>query len=126
MEYKNIRITLGKRVFSKKEYDVTIDKKVIIIESLNGKNEYVYDKSSYSIFIDEDAFIVCKTAKIKLLGKVEPCGSDTYKIRGIIESYNTSEWPQEFRLKKAEPITEGYFLYVEFMYQGALNIEIIE
>lgn len=127
MKYNNLKITLGKRVFSKKDYDITINKKVIIIESLNGKNEYIYDRETYSIFIDEYAFIVYRTTKIKLHGKVEPCGNDTYKIVGIVESYNASDFPYEFKLKKAEPINEGlyiHFLYVEFMYQGALNIEI--
>jgi hypothetical protein len=121
-----IKITLGKRVFPKKEYDVLIEKKVIIIKSLDEKNEYIYDRESYSIYINEYDFVIYKTAQINLLGKVEACGSDTYKIKGIIESYNAFDWPQEFLLKKAEPIIEGNFLHVEFTYQGFLNVEIIE
>lgn len=126
MKYTNLKITLGKRVFSKKEYDITINKKVIIVEALNGKNEYIYDRETYSIFIDEYVIIIYETKRIKLHGKVEPCGNDTYKIIGIIENYDASAFPQ-FTLKKAEPINEGlyiHFLYVEFMYQGTLNIEI--
>jgi hypothetical protein len=121
-----IKITLGKRVFSKKEYDVLIEKKAIIIKSLDEKKKYIYDRESYSIYINEYAFVIYKTAKINLLGEVEACGSDTYKIKGIIESYNDFDWPREFLLKKAEPIIEGNFLHVEFTYQGSLNVEIIE
>jgi hypothetical protein len=126
MEYNRLKITLGKRVFSKKEYDILIDKKVISIKSLDEKNEYIYDRASYSIYIYEHDFVVQKTTPINILGKVEACSSDTYKIKGIIESYDTSDWPKKFLLKKAEPIIEGHFLYVEFTYQGSLNVEIIE
>jgi hypothetical protein len=103
--YNRLKITLNKKVFSKKEYDIYIDEKVIIIKTINGeKNEYIYERSSYSIYINEYAFVVHRTDKISLMGKVEECSSNTYKIKGIIEIYDSINWPKEFILKKALPI----------------------